>query len=529
MKKTVSVNIKGTNFLIEEDAYELLQDYLDRLATALTNDEGSKEIIEDVELRIAEICSSKLSDSKTVIELADIQDILAALGDPADFVDEDEETASKSTSDDESKQSHKENDRRLFRDTDAAAVGGVCAGIANYFAIDVVVARAIFVIFFLFAGFGLPLYIILWVIIPRAESTIDKLRMKGRRVTVESVKREVEDAAQKIKSGSKSFSRRMRSESDYKGRAARGGRVFATVFGIGLLIMGLVNLIGLLIFIISGFQFIPIHGDNGFMSITDFGELILNNADDIGLAWTGGLLVWISFILFLFSLGSLLLFKIKSNWTKFVFMGIGAAGITGIIICSVLGVRTARDFAFDGEVDLEVGRSDQKELVIITRNKDHKRLHKYNELEVNINNGAMHINSSGHFFDLEVQKNRIKSYGIEILYVPTTDTSFLIRQNKSAHGVSRNLADKRSNNIRHGMEMINDTLYIDVDYSFPKADKLRDQDVTVIIEIPIGRTVKLDNRTIHLGSDDSKGSTNHPYYKRKGRIGSDGYYDDYFE
>ena len=79
MKKTVSVNIKGINFLIEEDAYELLQDYLDRLGKSLKNEEGSQEIIEDVELRIAELSSSKLSDSKTVIELEDIKKYVPAV------------------------------------------------------------------------------------------------------------------------------------------------------------------------------------------------------------------------------------------------------------------------------------------------------------------------------------------------------------------------------------------------------------------------------------------------------------------
>ena len=89
MKKTVSVNIKGSNFLIEEDAYELLQDYLDRLENTLKNESGSKEIIEDVELRIAELCSEKLSEFKKVVELEDIQDILNTLGDTSIYLDED--------------------------------------------------------------------------------------------------------------------------------------------------------------------------------------------------------------------------------------------------------------------------------------------------------------------------------------------------------------------------------------------------------------------------------------------------------
>jgi len=97
MKKTVSVNIKGINFLIEEDAYELLQDYLERLTQTLKNVEGSKEIVEDVELRIAELCSSKLNDSKTVIEFSDIETIIATLGNPEDYVEEDDEDSSRAT------------------------------------------------------------------------------------------------------------------------------------------------------------------------------------------------------------------------------------------------------------------------------------------------------------------------------------------------------------------------------------------------------------------------------------------------
>ena len=130
MKKTVSVNIKGINFLIEEDAYELLQDYLDRLTQTLNNVEGSKEIVEDVELRIAELCSSKLNDSKTVIELNDIDSIIAALGNPEDYLEEDEEQSTKSTN---NHTSSKSSEKRLFRDTENATIAGVCMGIANFF------------------------------------------------------------------------------------------------------------------------------------------------------------------------------------------------------------------------------------------------------------------------------------------------------------------------------------------------------------------------------------------------------------
>lgn len=122
MKKTVSATIKGINFVMEEDAYETLQNYLDRLKTNLNNQEGSEEIIEDIEIRIAELCSKELSEKKTVIELADIQRILETLGDPSLFVDDEEEGTHESRSTGASGQ-QTQSDKRLYRDVENAQIG----------------------------------------------------------------------------------------------------------------------------------------------------------------------------------------------------------------------------------------------------------------------------------------------------------------------------------------------------------------------------------------------------------------------
>ena len=152
MKKTTSIHIKGMNFLFEEDAYELLQDYMDRLNHGLRNEKGNKEIVEDIELRIAELCTSILNDKKQVIEIEDIKSILETLGDPSQYIDEEE--SSKTTFSKEPFDGAKNKDRHLFRDVDNATIAGVCAGIANYFKIDVVIIRALFILLFLFGGFG---------------------------------------------------------------------------------------------------------------------------------------------------------------------------------------------------------------------------------------------------------------------------------------------------------------------------------------------------------------------------------------
>ena len=193
MKKTISVNIKGMNFLIEEDAFELLQNYINKLTAVLQNEKGGKEIIEDVELRIAELCGLQLNERKQVIEKEDIETILSTLGDPDLYIDESEkETSSQANN---SNASNQATDKRLFRDVDNATIAGICAGIANYLHIDVVIIRIIFVLFFLFGGFGFPLYIILWIVIPKANNTIDRLRMRGKAITVDTVREEVESAA----------------------------------------------------------------------------------------------------------------------------------------------------------------------------------------------------------------------------------------------------------------------------------------------------------------------------------------------
>jgi len=303
MKKTVSVNIKGMNFLIEEDAYELLQDYMDRLKHGLRNEQGSKEITEDIELRIAELCSAKLNEKKQVIEIEDIESILATLGDPKQYIDEDSDSSEGYSKASKDFTTPKSKEKRLFRDIDNASIAGICAGIANFFNIDVVIIRAIFVVMFFFGGFGFPLYIILWIIVPKANSTIDKLRMRGIPITVDTVREEVESAAQRLTKGSKNFADKFRNDDTNHQRFSSVGRIITVLFGGWLIAVGLFFLVMFLIFGIGGMQFIPVQSDNGFLSFAEFGELVLKDDSDFTWSWFGGLLTGFSVILFILVLG----------------------------------------------------------------------------------------------------------------------------------------------------------------------------------------------------------------------------------
>lgn len=512
MKKTISVNIKGLNFLIEEDGYELLQDYLKRLENALQNQEGSKDIIEDVELRIAELCSSKLNDQKTVIEESDIRDILATLGDPEEYVelDDEEATSARSTYESNSDQS---SEKRLFRDIDRATIGGVCAGLSSFFNIDVVIIRAIFVVLFLFGGFGFPLYIILWIIIPKAQTTIDRLRMKGRPITVETVKEEVEGAAERIKQSSSKFASRIRQdEVHYKSRISRGLQVIGVLFGIGLVGIGLSMLVTFLTFIVGGLQFIPVQSETGFLSLSEFGTFVLSSESDVTLAWIGGLLISLCSILFFILLGSMLIFRLRNKWTKVSLILLFLGGFAGGIITFSLGVRTARDFAIEGELEREVGQIATKELVIET------------ELEKLENIEEFNIKSNGQFGLIQVDEKNIKLHGVHFIYKRSADSLFHVHQNLSAHSHTHKVALEKSKNIHHSIGLHNDTLFVSPDYSFPKKDKLRDQEVYVIIEVPVDGQIRIADRIVRLGSEEFDEDIVDENYIEEGYLKSNGRY-----
>ena len=511
MKKTISVNIKGLNFLIEEDAYVLLQDYLERLKTTLRNEEGSQEIIEDVELRIAELCSSKLSESKTVIELTDIQSILNALGNPQDYVHDDEEQSFEK----EEYRDHEKSDRRLYRDTDGAVLGGVCSGIANYFNIDVVIIRAIFVLMFLFAGFGFPLYIIMWVIIPKAKSTIDRLRMKGRPITVETVKEEVEIAAQNISKGSKKFAQNLRNDDSYQRSISRGARIVSTIFGIGFVGAGLLLLIPFLIFIIGGFEFIPIEGDHGFLSFTDFGDLVLNGNGDFSTMWIGGLMMGFSAVLFLLLIGFMLIFRLKNKWTRLSLFGLFLTGLTGFILCSVVGISSGKDFAQSREIEYSLGDVYAQELTI-------------SPLQENEENGkGFTVKNDESFHWIKVDENRITQFGINFEYVRSSDSLFHIKQSISARSVSKDGALTRCENVEHRTKLDGTHLFISPEYSFPRKDKLRDQEITIIVEIPEGAQVRFKDHIISLGEYSVNGELIEAAHEEEGYLKASGKYRHY--
>ncbi len=186
MKKTLTINLSGTVFHIDEDAYRLLDNYLSNLRIHFRREEDGEEIVRDMEQRIAELFNNRLHDGKQVITVEDVEEIIAQMGQPEDL---DGDASSCASADKEQCSSP----RRLFRDPDNKVFGGVASGIAAYQNWDVVWVRLAFLLLCFFVQGAILAYIIAWIIIPEARSASEKLAMHGRTINVENIGRVVTD------------------------------------------------------------------------------------------------------------------------------------------------------------------------------------------------------------------------------------------------------------------------------------------------------------------------------------------------
>jgi len=190
MKKTITVNLNGRVFTIDEDAYRLLDNYLNNLRIYFRKEEGASEIIADFEARIEELFSEKIRMGYQVITIEQVEEVIARMGKPDDFADG--EDAEEKRKEKEEKQPYftesTEGKKKFFRDVDNKIFGGVCSGIAAYFGWDVLAVRIIsIVLFFASSLWIVPFYLIAWIIFPGARTAEQKLKMRGKPITVENI------------------------------------------------------------------------------------------------------------------------------------------------------------------------------------------------------------------------------------------------------------------------------------------------------------------------------------------------------
>lgn len=195
MNKTIIININGTIFHIEEDAYDILKNYMTAVKKHFAGTDDSLEITTDIENRIAEMFAEMLKkDGKQVIVTADVTSVILQMGTIEDF---NTEAAADASFTPNFSDSH--TGRRLFRDPEDHLIGGVASGVANYFGVEPVWIRLVFAVAVIGAGSGLLVYIILWFIIPRANTRTERMAMKGEKADLQGFKRSFDEELKNVR------------------------------------------------------------------------------------------------------------------------------------------------------------------------------------------------------------------------------------------------------------------------------------------------------------------------------------------
>lgn len=188
MKKTINVAIGGCSFTIDEDAYNTLNDYLERFKKALDNTSTSADVMDELEGRIADLLKGKLG-GREVVDNRMTQEVIAGLGFPQGYNPQADEQEDGQASQTEEQTSYERPVRKLFRDTDDRKIAGVCSGLALFLGVDVTLMRVLFLVALICGSAGFWIYLVIWIAAPEARTAAEKCELRGIPATAENIRR----------------------------------------------------------------------------------------------------------------------------------------------------------------------------------------------------------------------------------------------------------------------------------------------------------------------------------------------------
>lgn len=202
MKKTFNINVAGFPFIIDDDAYTLLSDYLDTIEKAFSRQEDGNEVASDIESRIAELLLECTASGSQIISAANVEEVISRVGTPEEMIEDDIRVSVDGTTG-ETTATVSETERvtpppyippqppvkrKLYRDPMNAMLGGVCSGFAWYLKLDPTMVRLITVLITIFSvATGGIAYLIFWIVIPEARTPLERMEMMGEEPTVENI------------------------------------------------------------------------------------------------------------------------------------------------------------------------------------------------------------------------------------------------------------------------------------------------------------------------------------------------------
>ena len=480
MNKTVSINLAGTFFHIDEDAFAKLSHYLNAIRKSLKGTQGSEEIMQDIETRIAELFSEKIKSNTQVISLRELDEVIAVMGQPEDYEVDEEMFEDSSESESHSQSRANASHKQLFRDIDNKYVGGVSSGLGHYLGIDAVWIRLIWVLLVV-AGLGSPVlvYILLWILVPPALTTSEKLKMTGKPINISNIERKFREGfdnvadrvknvdydkyGNKIKTGASSFFDNLLEVAKTLLKA------FAKLIGLIIIIVTLTTLISL---VISLFTF-------GSMDIWGNYEM----TEYITLMDSSNAPVWLIATLILFAVGipffllfvlglKLLISNLKSmgSTIKILLVVLWVLSIIGLLI---IGIRQATETAYSGnfieEKPLNIHRGDTLLLTMKADNQFGYDIGRSSKPEIKFQNENERVI---YLKDIRVD---VKS---------TFDSIGKIIIEKKAEGNNHLDAKKRAEAIEYNYSFQNNRLNLNSFFLTAPKNKYRDQKVKITIYMP---------------------------------------------
>lgn len=485
MNKTVNINLANTLFHIDENAYNKMRRYLESVKRSFANTPGSDEIIADIEARIAELFSEKLENDRQVITDKEVDAVIAIMGQPEDYmVDEDifeDEPVNKS-------KRQQTRVKKLYRDIDHKYVAGVSAGIAHYIGIDPIWVRLLWVFLTIgSAGSFILLYGLLWILIPEATTTAQKLDMRGEAVNISNIER-------KVKEGFDDVADRVKSV-DYEkvgDTVKKGGKTFFDT--IGDIIMFLFKIfgkfIGVLLVIIGASTVIGLF--IGLLSVGILDMVHLPGIDFYHVVNSSNMPIWLVSLLAFFAIGipfffllylglKILVTNLKSigNIAKFSLLGLW---LISIILLIVFGIREAASHAYSGSVTTE------------------------NEIVLANPTDTLHINQVIHDYDRDNQMHMgnmiithddngnkmLVSEDVRFRIKKSKDSIYRIEVRKEANGPSFEKAKQTAEQINYSYTLEGNVLELNNFLSTRGETKFNDQEVRVNLFIPEGTVLTYD-------------------------------------
>jgi phage shock protein PspC (stress-responsive transcriptional regulator) len=476
MNKTVNINLGGMFFHIDEDAYQKLTRYFDAIKRSLSNSSGQDEIIKDIEMRISELLNEKQKSDKHVVGLKDVDEMIAVMGQPEDYIIEEDNQPHQSFSGNTNRKS-----KKLYRDKDKGMIGGVAAGLGHYFGIDVVWIRLILILLVWGAGTGIFAYIILWIVVPEAITTAEKLEMTGEPVTISNIEKKVreefENVSDKIKNADyDKYGNQIKSSAEKIGSSFGDFilsvfKVFAKFLGVILIMIGLTTLISLLIgiFTLGSATFIDLPW-NDFIEAGNFTDYPI---------WSFGLLMFFAVgipFLFLTILGFKLLapnMKSIGNIAKYTLL---ALWIIAVALAISVGIKQASAFAIDGRVVHKENIAIQPTDTLLIK-------------FVHNDYYAKNVDDRNNFRITKDSANTDVIYSNEVrLEIKKTDEKLpYIKIEKEAKGKSLSEAKQRAEQIRYNYHI----------------NKFRDQEIEITLYLPEGSLFKVDSSVQNYDSSNN--------------------------